>query len=124
MPGKFRWMSILLLAFLHASFPAATCAQEPSSGLPAPLRLTLKDAVQLALKQNPQRVIARILISESERNSQIARAAWRRATIDDAVGQLRLDPNVISLGPPRFWPAMMVERFTTPVIVAAGGKRM
>jgi len=39
------------------------------------LQLTLKQAVQLALKQNPQRVIARLLVFESERNSQIARSA-------------------------------------------------
>ncbi|MGA7840078.1 MAG: TolC family protein, partial [Candidatus Acidiferrales bacterium] len=37
--------------------------------------LTLKQAVQLALKQNPQRVIAQLLVSESDRNSQIARSA-------------------------------------------------
>jgi hypothetical protein len=30
--------------------------------------------VRLALKQNPQRVIAQLLVSESDRNSQIARS--------------------------------------------------
>jgi outer membrane protein TolC len=71
-------MSILLLAFLQASFPLASSAQQPaqppavSSGT---LQLTLKQAVQLALKQNPQRVIAQLLVSESDRNSQIARSA-------------------------------------------------
>ena len=39
------------------------------------LQLTLKEAVQLGLKQNPERVIARILLAESERNRQIARSA-------------------------------------------------
>ena len=38
------------------------------------LQLTLKQAVQLGLKQNPERVIARILVAESERNRQIARS--------------------------------------------------
>ncbi len=41
----------------------------------APLQLTLKEAVRLGLKQNPQRVIARILVAESERGRQIARSA-------------------------------------------------
>ncbi len=35
----------------------------------------MKEAVQLALKQNPQRIIAQLLVSESDRNSQIARSA-------------------------------------------------
>lgn len=38
------------------------------------LQLTLKEAVRLGLKQNPERVIARILVAESERNREIARA--------------------------------------------------
>ena len=36
------------------------------------MQLTLKEAVQLALKQNPQRVIARLLSFESDRNRDIA----------------------------------------------------
>jgi outer membrane protein len=39
-----------------------------------PLQLTLKQAVQLGLKQNPQRVISQILVSESQRNMQISRS--------------------------------------------------
>ena len=39
------------------------------------LQLTLKQAVQLGLKQNPQRVISQILVSESQRNMQISRSA-------------------------------------------------
>jgi outer membrane protein len=46
---------------------------------PAPpartVSLTLKDAVQLALKQNPQVVIARLLLMESDHQRQISRAA-------------------------------------------------
>jgi outer membrane protein TolC len=55
--------------------PPASSAQQPPAPPPAQLQLTLKQAVQLALKQNPQRVIARLLVFESERNSQIARSA-------------------------------------------------
>jgi outer membrane protein len=52
----------------------ANSQSAPPAASPAVLQLTLKQAVELALKQNPQRVIAKILLSESERNSQIARA--------------------------------------------------
>jgi len=48
-------------------------AQPPASAA-APLQLTLKQAVQWGLKQNPQRAIAQILVSESDRNRQIARS--------------------------------------------------
>jgi outer membrane protein TolC len=43
-------------------------------GADAPLQLTLKEAVQLGLKQNPQRLISQILVSESQRNMQISRS--------------------------------------------------
>src|ERR1700679_4240719 len=39
------------------------------------ISLTLKDAVQLALKQNPQVVAFRLLSLESDRTRQIARSA-------------------------------------------------
>ncbi|HEV3219780.1 MAG TPA: TolC family protein [Candidatus Acidoferrales bacterium] len=77
MAASFCQISILLLAFLQASFPLASSAQLPSQPPAVPsgtLQLTLKEAVQLALKQNPQRVIAQLLVSESDRNSQIARS--------------------------------------------------
>jgi outer membrane protein len=65
----------VLLIFLQASFPVDCAAQQPSADATGPLQLTLKEAVQLALKQNPQRIIAQLLVSESDRNSQIARSA-------------------------------------------------
>jgi hypothetical protein len=78
MAASFRQISILLVAFLQASLSLASSAQQ-SSQPPAvssgTLQLTLKQAVQLALKQNPQRVIAQLLVSESDRNSQIVRSA-------------------------------------------------
>jgi len=55
------------LAQSNTSPPAASPAQGPP--------LTLKDAVQLALKQNPEVLIARLLSLESSRNRQIARSA-------------------------------------------------
>src|SRR5580698_9271223 len=41
---------------------------------PTPLRLTLRDAVQMALKQNPQVQIANLDIAESRQSQNVARA--------------------------------------------------
>jgi outer membrane protein TolC len=65
---------------LRTSLPAGSSAQQPSAQQPSPqppgsLQLTLKQAVQLALKQNPQRVIARLLTFESDRNRDVALSA-------------------------------------------------
>ena len=75
MAASLRQIFVLLVLILQVSFPLDSSAQQPPAGAPAPLQLTLKQAVQLALKQNPQRVIAQLLVSESDRNSQIARSA-------------------------------------------------
>jgi predicted PurR-regulated permease PerM len=65
----------VLLFFLQVSFPLNCSAQQLSADATGSLQLSLKEAVQLALKENPQRIIAQLLVSESDRNSQIARAA-------------------------------------------------
>src|SRR5271156_4380066 len=75
MAASLRQIIVLLVLILQISFPLDSSTQQPPTGPPAPLQLTLKQAVQLALKQNPQRVIAQLLVSESDRNSQIARSA-------------------------------------------------
>jgi outer membrane protein len=76
MSASLRRSSVLLLLFLQATFPtAAFSQQQPAVPSPALLRLTLKEAVLLAMKQNPERLIAQLLVSESDRNSQIARSA-------------------------------------------------
>jgi outer membrane protein TolC len=75
MAARFRWMSSLLLIILQASYPDDSVAQQPSAGSPGMLNLSLKEAVRLALKQNPERIIAQLAVSESDRNSQIARSA-------------------------------------------------
>lgn len=75
MAASFRRLSVLLFLFLQASFPAGSFAQQPATTSPGALPLNLKEAVQLALKQNPQRLIAQLLVSESDHNSQIARSA-------------------------------------------------
>jgi outer membrane protein TolC len=42
---------------------------------PAPLRLTLKDAVQLALKQNPRVILANLDVAQSNQDRALARSA-------------------------------------------------
>src|SRR5271169_3736246 len=75
MAAGLRRISVLLLLIVQGLFPGDSFAQQPSAGSSGALQLTLKEAVRLALKQNPQRVIAQLLVSESDRNSQIARSA-------------------------------------------------
>jgi outer membrane protein len=75
MAASFRQIFVPLMAILQLSLPLASLAQQPPAAPPAPLQLTLKQSVQLALNQNPQRLIAQILVQESDRNSQIARSA-------------------------------------------------
>ena len=50
--------------------PPARFAQDP-----APLKLTLRDAVQLALKQNPRVILANLGVAQSEQQRNISRAA-------------------------------------------------
>ena len=56
---------LILLALTSAAL-----AQETG-----PLKLTLRDAVALALKQNPQVILANLGVSQSEQDRQIARSA-------------------------------------------------
>jgi outer membrane protein TolC len=60
---KLRFTILLVLA-------AGAFAQDP-----APLKLTLRDAVQLALKQNPRVILANLEVSQSEQARNIARSA-------------------------------------------------
>ena len=55
----------LLLALAAGAF-----AQDP-----APLKLTLRDAVQLALKQNPRVILANLGVAHSEQDRNVARSA-------------------------------------------------
>ncbi len=67
--GRVRHLvSALALAFLILPFTAR--AQES----PAPLKLTLQDAVTLALKQNPQIAIANLNLIQSQADQKIARS--------------------------------------------------
>jgi outer membrane protein TolC len=53
---------------LLLALAGAACAQEP-------LKLTLKDAVALALKQNPRIILAQLGVSQSEQDRALARSA-------------------------------------------------
>jgi outer membrane protein len=88
MAALLRQIFILLALIVHVTFPFVSSARQQAAGPPAPLQLTLKQAVQLALKQNPQRVIAQLLVSESDRNSQIARSALLPQAKIDASGSI------------------------------------
>src|SRR5580692_3737124 len=75
MAASFRQISGLLLLFLQLQFPIGMSAQQAPPAAPGILQLTLRQAEQLALKQNPQRIIAQMVVCESDRSSQIARSA-------------------------------------------------
>jgi outer membrane protein len=82
-----RLLAVLLL------FAGVAFAQQPAPPTPAVLRLTLKEAVQLGLKQNPRAVIARLLQLESVSNSKIALAPLlpqAAMTADGALSQYNL----------------------------------
>ncbi|MGO9272762.1 MAG: TolC family protein [Terriglobia bacterium] len=72
-PGSGGLLGILLTLVTVVCFfviPAGLHGQEKP-----PLRLTLRDAVQLALKQNPQVQIANLNLAESQQDRNIARSA-------------------------------------------------
>ena len=80
---------------------------------PAPLKLTLPDAVQLALKQNPRVILANLGVAQSEQERNIARSALlpqiganvaesdNRANLEAAFG-LRIPGFAQHIGPYRF----------------------
>src|SRR4249919_1396885 len=65
---------ICSLSLFLACLPATTLAQSVPASSPQKLSLTLRQAVLLALKQNPQQIIALLQVQQSGRDSQIARA--------------------------------------------------
>jgi outer membrane protein len=102
MAVRFRQIPILLALLLQVAFAIESSAQQTSPASTGLLRLTLKEAVQLALKQNPQRIIAQLLVSESDRNSQIARSALLPQANMEAHGALsQYNLNSVEARPPR-----------------------
>src|ERR1022692_3286300 len=68
-PGAPPWTMKLRIPILLA-LAAGAFAQDL-----APLKLTLRDAVQLALKQNPRVILANLGVAQSEQERNIARSA-------------------------------------------------
>ena len=59
----------------------------------APLKLTLKDAVGLALKQNPQVILANLQVSQSEQDRRLARAGLlpqANGSLSEAVNRINI----------------------------------
>jgi outer membrane protein TolC len=71
LPAARNWMTLIAFTAIAGIllWPGAAKAQ------PAPIRLTLRDAIQRALKQNPQVVVANLNVAESQQNANISRAA-------------------------------------------------
>ncbi len=67
-----RTLSAVLVIGL-ALLGARPASAQPTAG--QPLRLTLRDAVQMALQQNPQVQIANLNVAQSQQDTTIARAA-------------------------------------------------
>src|SRR5450759_2446725 len=65
LPSAMKLRISILLALAAGAF-----AQDP-----APLKLTLRDAVQLALKQNPRVILANLGVAQSEQERNLARSA-------------------------------------------------
>src|SRR5580698_2168338 len=102
MAARLRQIFVLRVSILLVTFPLVSSAQLQPAAVPAPLQLTLRQAVQLALKQNPQRIIAQLLVSESDRNSQIARSALLPQANMEAHGALsQYNLNSVEARPPQ-----------------------
>jgi outer membrane protein len=84
-PQRLLASIVCLLSFFPA-LCADGLAQSNSVPPPQTVPFTLKEAVQLALKQNPQVVALRLLALESDRERQIARSALLPQASFTAVG--------------------------------------
>ena len=116
-----------LLAIVCIVLPSCCRAQSAASGQPVVLRLSLKEAVQLALKQNPQRLIAKIIQREADRDRQIALSALLPQAQIEASGNLvQYDvqtveklPHPVDAGPYQFMqagPAFSQSILSLPLI--------
>ncbi len=105
--GAFPWTTIPGITLL-----LALCAGAFAQGS-APLKLTLRDAVQVALKQNPRVILANLGVAQSEQERNIARSALlpqvsaragetvNRANLEAAFG-LRIPGFSQHIGPYRY----------------------
>src|SRR5579864_2571505 len=126
------WRGILTqsIVLLMAISVVKGAADPPAA--PPVLKLTLREAVQLALKQNPQVQIANLNIAESQENQTIARSALlpqaglgvtdtlRRGNLETAFGQ-RIPGFPAHIGP--FYIIQAGPNFSTPLFDLTAWKR-
>ena len=84
----------LMLSMYRSALAQSAQLAQPKSGAsgatPAPVSLTLREAVQLALKQNPEEMVARIQVEQRKRESDQALAnLLPQAAIDSKVSVWR-----------------------------------
>ena len=75
-------------------FPFLALAGSLFGQEPAPLKLTLRDAVGLALKQNPQVILANLGVQQSQQDRSIARSALLpqvRAQVSETLNRVNLE---------------------------------
>jgi outer membrane protein TolC len=72
---RWTWERVRRYVLCLAVLSAPAHAQSPSSGGVIPVKLTLAEAVRLALKQNPQRIIAEVQVQQTQRDQQLALSA-------------------------------------------------
>jgi outer membrane protein TolC len=125
------WGGILTQALVLLLVASVLKAADPPAE-PAALKLTLRDAVQLALKQNPQIQIANLNIAESQENQTIARSALlpqahlgfsdtlRRGNVETAFGE-RIPGFPQHIGP--FYIVQVGPNVSTPIFDLTAWRR-
>ncbi|HVO57436.1 MAG TPA: TolC family protein [Dongiaceae bacterium] len=96
------------IAFLAGSYILATLlagpayAQQPAQTTAPVLKLSLNEAVQLGLKQNPQRVLATLEVAKSKRASDISRSfLLPQASLGAAAALAQYNLHTVEANPPR-----------------------
>lgn len=87
-----------------------------------PLKLTLKDAVNLALKQNPQVILANLEVSQSQQDRLVARSALlpqANGNVSETVNRLNLHA-AIGLSFPAFPPTSGRSKCFKPELASTG----
>ena len=129
--SKNPWRGILTQSIVLLLAVSVVRGADPPA-TPPTLRLTLREAVLLALKQNPQVQIANLNIAESQENQTIARSALlpqaslgvsdtlRRGNLETAFGQ-RIPGFPGHIGP--FYIIQAGPNFSTPLFDLTAWKR-
>jgi outer membrane protein TolC len=87
---------------LAGALATVAAGQQAPNSAPSLLKLSLKEAVQLGLKQNPQRIIASLELAKSRRTSDVARSRLlpqAAISADTALAQYNLE--TVEADPPK-----------------------